>query len=239
VDEQALAPSIDRVGEPAMPVLVWQLEAGWRAIASTAMGGGIAEAAWVINAQVPEDYERTDVEAHLRELAAEAGCAGAGVGFLTAAAVEHVVTHADSDVVVHATVGLRQPTGAAAPDGEESDAVGTVNIVAFVPHALTDAALVNAVMTVTEAKAQALTELGIAGTGTASDAVCVLSRCDGASEPFAGPRSRVGAPLSPRASRRARRRGSNDRTALDDRAGDRRHSLREVGARRADRGRRR
>jgi adenosylcobinamide amidohydrolase len=65
---------------------------------------------------------------------------------------------------------------------------------------------VNAVMTVTEAKAQALFEAGVPGTGTASDAVCIVCRPDGAAEPFAGPRSRVGAPLA-RAVHTAVRRG--------------------------------
>jgi len=55
---------------------------------------------------------------------------------------------------------------------------------------------VNAVMTVTEAKAQALLEMGVPGTGTASDAVCVACAPYGTVETFAGPRSRIGAPLA-------------------------------------------
>ncbi len=56
---------------------------------------------------------------------------------------------------------------------------GTINIVAFAPVRLSDAALVNAVATITEAKAQALWELGLAATGTATDAVTVLCPADG------------------------------------------------------------
>jgi len=165
----------------------------WRAVSSAPLGGGIGARGWVVNAQVPSAYDRTDVDAHLRSLAAEAGCAGSGVGFLTAAEVERYNTAADGDVVVYATVGLRHPTWAAEPRGESVDArVGTINVVAFVRAHLSDAALVNAVITVTEAKTQAMTDQGFPGTGTASDAVCVLALPEGSVESFAGPRSRLG-----------------------------------------------
>jgi adenosylcobinamide amidohydrolase len=85
--------------------------------------------------------------------------------------------------------------------------VGTINVLAVVPAALEDAALVNAVVTVTEAKVQALLEVGVDGTGTASDAVCVASVEAGAAEPYGGPRSRWGAPLA-RAVHRAVLRGA-------------------------------
>jgi adenosylcobinamide amidohydrolase len=75
-------------------------------------------------------------------------------------------------------------------------AVGTINLVVSLPVRLTEAALVNAVMTATEAKTQALLEAGVPGTGTASDALCVACPADGNAEQFAGPRARVGAGLA-------------------------------------------
>jgi adenosylcobinamide amidohydrolase len=74
--------------------------------------------------------------------------------------------------------------------------VGTINIMAVLPVAMTDAALVNAVMTMTEAKTQALVEAGVAGTGTASDAVCVVVPAAGEEELFGGPRSVWGSRLA-------------------------------------------
>lgn len=184
-------------GNPARRVLVWRLAEPLLSIASAPHGGGIGPRAWVVNAQVPSDYARVDVDEHLGEIATELGCAGAGVGFLTAASVDAVAETHDRGVSVFATVGLRHPTWAAAPDGADAAApIGTINIVASVPTRLADAALVNAVMTVTEAKTQALLDAGIAGTGTASDAVCVLTPLDGRPEPFAGPRSDIGAALA-------------------------------------------
>ncbi|MCF6473605.1 adenosylcobinamide amidohydrolase [Nonomuraea sp. MG754425] len=112
----------------------------------------------------------------------------------------------------YATVGLRVPTWAAAPEGREDPElapmrVGTVNIVAVLPVAMTDAALVNMVMTVTEAKTQALVETGFAGTGTASDAVCVAVPAEGPPQLFGGPRSEWGARVA-RAVHTAVRRGA-------------------------------
>ncbi len=74
--------------------------------------------------------------------------------------------------------------------------VGTVNIVAWVPERLGAGALVNAVATVTEAKAQAIRDLGLAATGTATDAVCLLCPPDGVEAAYGGPRSRWGEPLA-------------------------------------------
>ncbi|CAM5278537.1 Adenosylcobinamide amidohydrolase OS=Streptomyces tendae OX=1932 GN=GUR47_22765 PE=4 SV=1 [Streptomyces tendae] len=67
------------------------------------------------------------------------------------------------------------------------------------PVALSDAALVNAVMTVTEAKVQALLDAGLDCSGTPTDAVCVAVRAPRDGEDvhvFAGPRSEWGARLA-------------------------------------------
>ena len=190
------------------PFLVWRFPTPRRTISSAPVGGGIGERDWIINAQVRSGYARHDLGAHIDELATFAGLAtGAGIGLLTAADVTGAVTEHDGGATVVATVGVRVPTWAAAPEGGTDPAItvhearsgarrpGTINIVVDLPVALGDAALVNLVATVTEAKTQALLDAGIAGTGTATDAVCIV--CDptttAAGEPFGGPRSRWGA----------------------------------------------
>ncbi|GAA4044147.1 adenosylcobinamide amidohydrolase [Nonomuraea soli] len=190
--------------------LLWELEPGWRAISSAMVGGGIGPVSWVLNAQVVAGYSRMDPVDHLLSLAP----GGPGVGMMTAAYVSRYVAVDDEDVSVVATVGLRVPTWAAAPAGTADPElrptrVGTINIVAFLPVAMSDAALVNTVMTVTEAKCQALAEVGYPGTGTASDAVCVAVRAEGEQELFGGPRSVWGARLA-RAVHRAVRQGAED-----------------------------
>jgi adenosylcobinamide amidohydrolase len=202
----------------ALPYLAWAAGPGWRMAASTVTGGGIGEARWVLNAHVPPSYARTDPAEHIAEIARAAGLTGPGVGMLTAADISRIEYGHDRHAEAAATIGLRLPIWAAAPEpadgrdlarGTGSPAepgrkmgpalayqAGTINIVAVVPVVLTDAALVNLVMTVTEAKTQALLKAGYRCTGTATDAVCIACRVDGPAEEFGGPRSLWGARLA-------------------------------------------
>jgi adenosylcobinamide amidohydrolase len=178
---------------------VWRFDRPLRVAASAPHGGGLATRRWIVNAQVPPSYARRDPDHHLRKLAVSLGLPGHGVGMLTAADVRSFVTTVDEGVEVVATVGLGEPEWAAAPRAAPRMPVrlaGTINVVALLPARLSDAALVNAIATATEAKAQALFELGIAGTGTATDAVCIATPADGRAETFGGPRSRWGSRLA-------------------------------------------
>ena len=188
-----------REGAASLPVAVWRAGPGYRMIASGVVGGGLGERAWALNAQVPGGYDRTDPGVHIAELAAGLGLAAEGVGLLTAASVTDVAEREDEGVRVAATVGLRVPTWAAAPSGRADREFGpirrpgTINVIVSVPVPLGDAAYVNAVITATEAKTQALLDAGIRATGTASDAVCIAGPVAGEPEDFAGPRSVWGA----------------------------------------------
>ncbi|WP_244881084.1 adenosylcobinamide amidohydrolase [Tsukamurella pseudospumae] len=206
----------DEDGAVGLAATVWLLGDGMRGVSSAMVGGGIGPVHWVLNAQVPGGYARMDPVAHLADLAAAHGLRGRGVGMLTAASVDRTVLRSDGGVEVAATVGLRVPTWAAAPEDVVDPELaperlpghhvrprpGTINIQVLVPVPMSDGALVNAVMTATEAKTQALLEAGYPGTGTASDAVCIVApvasvRSAGeAGEPFGGPRSAWGARIA-------------------------------------------
>jgi len=192
-----------------LPLLVWRFDEPVTMIASGPLGGGLGQRRWIINATVSSSYSRMDPDAHLAALADGLGLRGPGAGLLTAVDVGTAVTAVDGDAVVVATVGLGHPTWAAAADGDLRHAgpaprwPGTINVVAWLPVPMTDAALINAAVTITEAKAQALWECGVEATGTASDALCVAcpTRPGGeaagvAVEPFGGPRSEWGARLA-------------------------------------------
>ena len=185
------------VGRP-LPILVWRFSLPLLAVSSAPAGGGIGRRSWAVNATVPMTYPRTDPDRHLGELAAREGLTGSGVGMLTGVDVADRVVGRDGGTTVVATVGVGSPVLAAAPDGDRRrlPPVGTINLIGHVPSRLSDAALINAVMTVAEAKAQALWSLGIDATGTATDAICVLCPDNGPAEPFAGPRSPWGARLA-------------------------------------------
>ncbi|HET6794830.1 MAG TPA: adenosylcobinamide amidohydrolase [Acidimicrobiales bacterium] len=189
-----------------LPVLVWKLPGPARAVATSPYGGGMGTRRWVVNAQVPGSYSRRDPEHHLGRMAVSLGLPGAGVGMLTAADVRRVASGHDGGVSVAATVGLGTPVDAAAWAGGDGSSwpgvdddeyrAGTINVVAFLPERLADGALVNAVATITEAKCQALRDLGLRATGTATDAVAVLCPVEGRPAAFGGPRSRWGARLA-------------------------------------------
>jgi adenosylcobinamide amidohydrolase len=181
----------------SFPLHVWRFAAPLRAISCGPYGGGIGERHWLINATVHRDYARLDPQAHVAELADRLGLAKAGSGLLTAVPVTRAVIADDGGVRVVATVGLGHPTKAAGPEADTHlAAVGTINIVALLPVSLSDAALVNAVATATEAKVQALTDQGVDATGTATDALFIGSSGTGAVEPFGGPRSTWGARIA-------------------------------------------
>ncbi|MFF4652244.1 adenosylcobinamide amidohydrolase [Streptomyces sp. NPDC001380] len=205
-------------------LLVWRAGPGWRMVSSAVLGGGLGERHWVVNAQVRAGYARMDPDRHLARLAAAHGLAGEGVGLMTAAEVDDVTRAVDGGVTAVVTSGIGVPVWAAAPDpagtapaGSPARAAsaapyvpGTVNILAIVPAAVTDAGLVNLATTAAEAKVQALLDAGYDCSGTPSDAVCVAVRTPGPgrpAEPFGGPRSLWGARLA-RAVHRAVREGA-------------------------------
>lgn len=181
---------------------MWRLGPGWRVCSSAVLGGGIGPRDWILNAQVPGGYPRMDPDRHLAEIAAAERLTGTGAGLMTAADVTAYTIAADGGVTATATCGLGVRGWAAAAAGGSGgpQPPGTVNIVVTLPAPLTDAALVNAVATATEAKVQALLDAGLDCSGTPTDSVCVAvpapSPDTGAGEPFAGPRSRWGARLA-------------------------------------------
>ncbi len=189
-------------GADTRAALVWTFPEPVAAISSAPVGGGVAGLDWVVNVGVTEGYRRTDLDDHARAITRHLGLSGTGAVLLTAADVRGVVRREDQGVTVHATVGVTKPTWAAAADGafsvRDGDrwVPGTINTVIQLPVALSAAAAVNAVVTATEAKTQALVEAGVPGTGTASDAVVVCWTAATAEERFAGPRSTWGARIA-------------------------------------------
>jgi adenosylcobinamide hydrolase len=196
-------------GNRPWPVLTWKPPAGWRSIASGVVGGGLGPCEWWLNAMVAKEYHRPDPDRHVLGIAAGLGLPAdrPGVGMLTAADVTARTSGTDGGVVAWATVGLGWPVWAAGTD-EQAPAEhhlrqpappGTINLLVVVPVPLSDAALVNAVVTATEAKTQALVEAGVDGSGTSSDAIalaCPAPSAGDPGEPYGGPRSVWGSRLA-------------------------------------------
>ncbi|MFJ6213291.1 adenosylcobinamide amidohydrolase [Streptomyces sp. NPDC092296] len=182
-------------------LLVWRAGPGWRMVSSAVLGGGLGPRRWVVNAQVRPGYDRLDPQQHLADLARAAALTGPGVGLMTAAPVDACTRAVDGGVAALVTTGIGVAAWAASPAAGDPapQPPGTINIIVAVPAPLSDAALVNALATATEAKVQALLDAGYDCSGTPSDAVCVAAREPAPGEPelpFGGPRSLWGARLA-------------------------------------------
>lgn len=173
-------------------VLVWRFEDPVRALSSASVGGGFSRPAWVLNIGVPHDYSRIDLDEHAAKIAAGGGLSGPGIAMFTAVDVTRAEHACFEGASVSATVGVTKPTWAA--DSEAGHALwpGTINLIALVPVALEPAAMVQALLAMTEAKTQALLEAQVPGTGTASDAITLLCSLAGPAQRFGGVRSRWG-----------------------------------------------
>ncbi len=173
---------LDKPAGDEAPTVVWEFDRTRPALSSASVGGGLRAIGWVLNIGVPLKYSRTDLATHAAEIAASTGLLDSGAALFTAADTTRIQHEEANRLRVDTTVGISKPTWAADDDGVFTDwakaektrpGPGTINIVVQLPIVLTEAAAVNAIITITEAKTQALVEAGVPGTGTASDAVLI------------------------------------------------------------------
>lgn len=176
--------------------LCWVFDRRVQALSSASVGGGFSEPAWLLNIGVPYDYTRTDLDEHAAQITARQHLSGTGIAMFTAVDVSRAQQAVFEGASLNATVGVTKPTWAADLEGAHGQWPGTINLVAELPVALTPAAMVQAVLAITEAKTQALREAEVPGTGTASDAVTLLCPAAGPAEKFGGVRSAWGSRLA-------------------------------------------
>jgi len=170
-------------------------------LSSAVVGGGLTQARFIINRHVDKTYNHPDPPQDLQGFAAGCGITEPFVGLMTAAYLDGVktVTLREKDLIVSAviTAGLSNPTAA----GLSLPAVllpGTINMIFLIAAHLTPAAMVNAVITATEAKTDVLLQRGVPtpeghhATGTSTDAIVVASTGRGELLPYAGPATEVG-----------------------------------------------
>ena len=179
------------------------LPATCRALSSAPLGFGFLGLDKILILQVPKDYYSKRPEEDLRDLINQLKLGDNTAALMTAAKIRKVLTVKHKTLEdLHVTVILTAGTANALVAGElplkEDGEVrsGTINIIAFVNRALTDGALVNAVITITEAKGVALRSLGFDAGGTTTDAVIVACPAGEEKLKYAGTATRVGSLLS-------------------------------------------
>jgi adenosylcobinamide hydrolase len=182
-----------------------------RVVSSAVTGGGCTTARAIVNVHVPKNHPWHAGDPALERFAARRAIPAPWVGLLTSARTERAELATEAALGVTAlavaTVGLGNvvAAGVTPPAGVASPA--TINTIVVVDADPEPAALVNAVITVTEAKALVLFEAGVRAhghpaTGTSTDAVVIAATGRGPRWRFGGPISELGWVVA-RASRRA------------------------------------
>ncbi len=207
-------------------------------LSSAVVGGGSCVAREILNMHVDDQYDGRP-DADLAALAQDVGAGAPFVGLMTAAYTEYArcaVEKRDAlTVAAVVSVGLSNTSSAGvtppytdAGDGESGaeearagmTRPGTINVILLVDGALTPAAQVNAVITVTEAKTMTLrqwdvkTPEGDDASGTSTDTVVVACTGRGEESSYAGPATPVGW-LAARAVRAAMTRICEEKIARD------------------------
>jgi iron complex transport system ATP-binding protein len=170
-------------------------------VSSAVVGGGFSRVRDIVNLHVDDMPPGASPEDELAAYAARLGIDEPFVGVMTAAKTQYARVAAASreglTVAAVVSVGLSNTTSAGISDPVVAEP-GTINIIMLVDGQLTPAALVNAVITVTEAKTMVLgewqvrTAQGQPASGTSTDAVVVAATGRGPALRYAGPATTVG-----------------------------------------------
>ena len=168
---------------------------------SAVVGGGLGRASAIVNLHVAKNFRGEHADRVLEAFVARRSIPAPWVGLLTGAWTEkaEVATETIDGITAVAivTVGLSNPASA----GRTAVAAwlpSTINTILVVDAAATPAALVNLVMTVTEAKVMVVAEAGVRtldgdpASGTSTDAIVIAATGRGRRCEFGGPVSDLG-----------------------------------------------
>jgi adenosylcobinamide hydrolase len=170
-------------------------------LSSAVVGGGFLQTRTIINRHVPHNYNGSDPASDLQRFAAAVGCEELFVGMMTGVPMTHMQSatarHGDATVASVITAGLGNVVASGLSKPTHC-LPGTINIVVLIDANLVVEAMVNAVITATEAKTGVLVELGTRteegypATGTSTDAMVIACTGRGAPVPYAGPGTWIG-----------------------------------------------
>jgi iron complex transport system ATP-binding protein len=172
-----------------------------KVLSSAVLNGGLIQSQNILNYQVPLDYSHKDPKMDLNRVSEAFGLKKPIIGLMTGVNIKNVSIKNEMSSGISTcaviTAGLSNP--AAAGDYIPVKYLGTINIIVLIDGNLTDSALVDAVKTITEAKALVLHDLDIRSpysdhfaTGTTSDAVVVACTGKGKVLEYAGTATELG-----------------------------------------------
>lgn len=177
-----------------------------RSLSSALIGDGFGSTRYFANFHVDHRYDGRDPKTDLSAWLATQGLPASSVGMMTAVRLSNAsivsmpLAHLDHGVMALVTAGVGNAVDITALHSQDPRLVAsTINVFVFVDAQLTDGALVNACLSITEAKVQALykarvidTHSGTAATGTSTDCVCVAATQRGELTPYAGSGTSLG-----------------------------------------------
>lgn len=165
-------------------------------LSSAIVGGGFSHIRHILNAHVDKNFNAKNPEGWLRSLAAKMNIHDSFIGLMTAVKLHKArIKFLESDglgvgALVTAGVSNASAAGVTPPFSSKP---GTINIILLLHARLTRAAMLNAIITATEAKSAVLKERNILtpngdpATGTSTDTVTIATTNLGVLQPYAGP----------------------------------------------------
>ncbi len=170
-------------------------------LSSAIVGGGYTRTRHILNANVDKDFVTRNPKAWLRSLATEMGIDESFIGLLTAVKLRKArFVFFESDgfgagALITAGVGNATSASVTPPF---SDRPGTINMILLLDAHLKRAAMLNAVITATEAKCAVLRERNVltpdgdSATGTSTDTVTIACTGKGPLQSYAGGVTTIG-----------------------------------------------
>jgi iron complex transport system ATP-binding protein len=170
-------------------------------LSSAVVGGGLQPTRLILNRHVPRNYMCDQPVLDFYKFAERLQITEPFVGLMTGVPMHgtRIVTLRSVDITITAMITAGVGNALTAGVSEPVPFIpGTINIVVLVDAHLAAAALVNAIITATEAKAATLSacsiisSVGELATGTSTDAVVIACTGRGPAMPYAGPGTEIG-----------------------------------------------
>lgn len=170
-------------------------------LSSAIVGGGFGHTRHILNAHVDKNFYCKNPKAWLRSLANDMHINESFIGLLTAVQLRKArFSFFESDglsagALITAGVGNAASAGITLPFSHRP---GTINTIILLDAHLTKGAMLNAVITATEAKSAVLKERNVStpegdsATGTSTDTVTIACTNNGPLQSYAGPVTSIG-----------------------------------------------
>lgn len=174
-----------------------------KCLSSAVLEGGFTQSRYIINRSVSKNWRGDDPEQNMRKYAQTLKLdADRCIGLMTAVSVQNTHTfeleHNGWVVKSFVTAGVSNAARAGGQSPLKAAEVGTINTIIIIFGSLTDAAMIAAVQTATEAKVAALEDANIhtkfreRATGTTTDAIAIVNYLNEPISPYAGLATPVG-----------------------------------------------